>query len=251
MIKNTERFSNRVENYVKYRPGYPAEVMNLFRDEMNLKSDAIVADIGAGTGISAEIFLKNGNPVIGIEPNSTMREASINFLKDFRSFTAVSGNAEDTTLESASVDLIVAAQAFHWFDLAKTRIEFRRIIRNNGFTALVWNERQLDTNDFLRDYERFVLEFGTDYKKVRHEKITTAVIAEFFQGNYREATFSNTQSLDYEGLKGRILSSSYIPAESHPRFSEMMKELKQLFTKHQKSDTIEIIYDTKVYYGKL
>lgn len=251
MSKSTERFSDRVENYVKYRPNYPSEILGLFQNQMNLTSDSVVADIGSGTGISAKIFLENGNAVFGIEPNGAMREASVEYLRDFSKFYAIDGTAENTTLKPESVDFVVAAQAFHWFDSAKTQNEFRRIIRNNGFTVLIWNERQLDTNDFLRDYEGLILEFGTDYKTIRHEKINDGIISDFFRGNLQQASFIHSQTIDYEGLKGRLLSSSYIPNESQPRFAEMMKELKQLFTKHQKDDTIEIIYDTKVYYGQL
>lgn len=250
MPQNTERFSNRVENYVKYRPGYPKEVLELFRDEMNLQKSSVIADIGSGTGISAKLFLENGNEVFGIEPNEAMREASKIFLQNFSKFHPVNGTAENTGLKDNSLDFIIAAQAFHWFDKAKTRTEFRRILREKGFAALIWNERQLDSNDFLREYERFVLEFGTDYKDVRHEKVTKEIIEDFFQTEFREKFFQNSQVFDFEGLKGRLLSSSYIPPEGHPRFAEMIKELKSLFTEYQKNDTIEIQYDTKVYFGQ-
>lgn len=249
MPKSTERFSNRVENYVKYRPGYPPEVLQLFRDEMNLQTSSVIADIGAGTGISAKIFLENGNEVFGIEPNEAMRKASENFLQDFPKFHAIDGTAENTTLESQSLDIIIAAQAFHWFDKAKTQTEFRRILKEKGFVALIWNERQLDSNEFLREYERFLLKFGTDYKEVRHEKVTNELIGDFFQKEFWEKIFLNSQTLDFVSLKGRVLSSSYIPTEEDSRFSEMEKELKSLFTQYQKNDTISILYDTKIYFG--
>jgi SAM-dependent methyltransferase len=251
MPKPTERFSDRVENYVKYRPGYPKEVLQVFRDEMNLQPSSVVADIGSGTGISAKLFLENGNRVFGVEPNEAMREASEEFLREFRNFEAIDGTAEDTTLETNSIDLVIAAQAFHWFDHIQTRAEFRRILRENGFVALIWNERQVDSNEFLREYEQFLLEFGTDYKEVRHEQVTREIISRFFEADFREANFQNSQIFDFEGLKGRLLSSSYIPSAEHPRFREMIKELDLLFTKHQKNDTIEIKYDTRVFYGQL
>ncbi len=250
MTEPTARFSNRVENYVKYRPSYPAEMLHLFRDEMSLNEASIIADIGSGTGISAKIFLENGNEVYGIEPNAAMREASKAYLKDYPKFYAIDGTAENTTLKPKSVDFIIAAQAFHWFDKAKTPAEFRQILRENGFIALIWNERQLDSNDFLREYERFVLEFGTDYKEIRHENITNQIISDFFQTDFCEKSFLNTQKLHFTGLKGRILSSSYMPTEENPLFEEMIKELKRLFTRHQKNDTIEIIYNAKVIYAK-
>ena len=172
MPDSTKRFSNRVENYIKYRPGYPPEVLYLFHNKMFLQTSSVIADIGSGTGISSKIFLEHGNEVFGVEPNEAMREASKIFLQNFSTFHAIDGTAENTSLNNRSVDFVIAAQAFHWFDKDKTREEFRRILRPNGFVALIWNERQLDSNEFLRDYEQFMLDFGIDYKEVRHEKVT-------------------------------------------------------------------------------
>lgn len=251
MANTVERFSNRVENYVKYRPSYPKEILDLFRMEMNLNKNSIVADIGSGTGISAKLFLENGNSVIGVEPNAAMRAAAEEFLKDYPNFTIVNGTAEKTTLADKSADFIIAAQAFHWFDEAKTRSEFERILKDAGFVALVWNERQLDTTAFLRDYEQLLIEFGTDYEMVRHENITKETLRNFFQTDFAEAVFSNAQTVDFDGLRGRMLSSSYIPSEENPRFPEMIKKLKSLFATHAENGKIQILYNTKIFYGQI
>lgn len=248
-MKTTERFSTRVKNYVKYRPSYPPEVLRLFRDEMNLTRQSIIADIGSGTGISSNIFLENGNFVYGIEPNDAMREASDKFLQHFPNFQSINATAENTTLTENSVDFIVAAQAFHWFDSAKCLPEFRRIIRNQGFIALIWNKRELDSTPFLQGYEQLLLEFGTDYTEIRHENINHEKLSDFFQTDYRTATFENVQIFDFEGLKGRLLSSSYTPNDEHPHFAKMLGNLKTLFAEHQKNDTIEFLYKTKVFYN--
>jgi len=250
-MNTVERFSNRVENYVKYRPDYPPEVLDLFRREMNLQTDSVVADIGSGTGISAKMFLENGNPVFGIEPNAAMRDAAEEFLKEFPHFKSVNGTAENTNLPDGSVDFVIAAQAFHWFDKTETLKEFTRILRAKGFVALMWNERQLDSTTFLRDYERLLIEFGTDYETVRHENITKETLQDFFRTDFKQKTFSNVQAVDFEGLKGRMLSSSYIPSEENPRYGEMIKTLERLFTKYQKNDTIHILYDTNLFYGQI
>ncbi len=250
MLSSSERFSNRVENYVKYRPNYPREMLDLFRDKMNLQTTSIIADIGSGTGISSKLFLENGNPVFGIEPNAAMREASEIYLQDFPTFRAINGTAENTTLDKNSIDIIIVAQAFHWFNPIKTPLEFKRILRTNGYVAMIWNERQLDSNEFLRDYEKLLLKFGNDYQEVRHDKISKELLADFFQINFREAMFTNAQVLDFRGLKGRVLSSSYMPAEDHPRFGEMEKALHSLFTHYKKNDIIEIRYDTKLFFGQ-
>ena len=249
MPNSVERFSNRVENYIKYRPTYPKEMLDLFRDEMNLQTSSIIADIGSGTGISAKFFLENGNPVFGVEPNAAMRAGAEKFLKDFPNFKSVDGTSDNTGLTDKSLDFIIAAQAFHWFDKAKTRIEFKRILRENGWMALIWNERQLDSNDFLREYERFLLKFGTDYAQVRHENISNDILESFFQNKFQKAVFQNSQTLDFEGLKGRMLSASYMPSEKNPLLEEMMTNLKNIFTKYERNDKIEIIYDTNIYYG--
>lgn len=251
MTDTVARFTNRVENYVKYRPSYPPEILDLFRREMNLQTDSIVADIGAGTGISAKLFLENGNFVIAVEPNAAMREAAAKFLREFPKLKLVDGTSGNTNLENESVDFVVAAQAFHWFIAEKTRAEFQRILKNEGFVALIWNERQLDANDFLRDYERFLHEFATDYAEVRHENVSEEIIKEFFQSNYKKATFENSQTFDFEGLKGRLLSSSYAPTEAHPKFAPMIERLRNLFAQYAENNKIRILYDTNIYYGQI
>lgn len=247
MSDTIDRFSNRVANYVKYRPGYPAGVSQLFRDEMGLRSDSVIADIGSGTGISAKIFLENGNTVYGVEPNAAMREAAEGFLKDFDNFHSIDGTAEGTSLPDGSVDFVIAAQAFHWFEPEKTRSEFKRILRKNGFIALIWNERQLDSTEFLREYEKLLLKFANDYEKVRHENITLQVLQDFFRLPFRRQTFENVQVLDFEGLRGRMLSASYMPAEDSPRFAPMIAGLQTLFAKYSESGKIRVFYDTNVF----
>lgn len=251
MANTVERFSNRVADYVKYRPSYPTEVLDLFRAGMNLQPSSVIADIGSGTGISAKLFLENGNRVFGVEPNQAMRAAAEEFLREFPNFKSINGTSENTTLKNDSVDFVVAAQAFHWFDRDRTRAEFKRILKNKGIVALLWNERHLDSNDFQREYENFLHQFATDYNEVRHENVTREVIGNFFQIEFKQATFQNSQTFDFEGLQGRLLSSSYTPTVEHPRFAAMIEELKRLFTKHAKDGKINILYDTNIYYGQI
>ncbi len=248
MSDTINRFSNRVENYVKYRPNYPKEILEFFREEMNLTKNSVVADIGSGTGISAKVFLENGNEVYGVEPNAAMREAAETFLIDFPKFRSVDGTAENTALADNSVDFITAAQAFHWFDPAKTRAEFARILRAEGFIVLIWNERQLDTNDFLREYEKHLIKFGSDYEKVRHDNIDINKLNEFFRKEFSRKTFANVQILDFEGLKGRLMSSSYMPTETDERFPAMSDELRSLFDKYAENGKINLLYDTNIFY---
>lgn len=249
-MKTADRFSNRVENYVRFRPGYPAEMLELFRDEMGLTANSVVADIGCGPGQSSEPFLEFGCTVFGVEPNELMRGAAEEILSKYENFNAVDGSAHDTGLEADSVDVAVAAQAFHWFDDEKTAAEFERIIAPGGYAALIWNERQLDTTPFLRAYEELLLEFGTDYGSVRHDSITSEEIADIFGKEFRLGTYPNAQALDLEGVKGRLMSSSYTPPEGDPRFGPMIEKLESIFAEHSESDRIQILYDTNVFYAQ-
>lgn len=248
--QTVKRFSDRVENYVRYRPDYPREILGLLAREAGLRKTSVIADIGSGTGISARLFLENGNRVFGVEPNDLMRRAAEEYLGDFPNFVSVNGTAENTTLAADSVDFVVAAQAYHWFDGAPTVVEFRRILSDNGHIVLIWNERQLGSTAFLREYEGLLLEFGTDYDQVRHEQITAEVLEQAFCSPFRRAVFQNSQTLDFAGLKGRMLSASYVPAPNHPRFGEMLEKLQMLFTKHEKNGKIQIFYDTNVFYTR-
>lgn len=240
-----------MENYVKYRPGYPAAIIDLLKTECDLKSESIVADIGSGTGKLTEIFLANGNVVFGIEPNAAMRAAAESILRDYRGFKSVAGSAESTTMPPSSVDLITAAQAFHWFDPATTRIESARILRPGGSAVLVWNDRKLETTPFLHAYEQLLLDFGTDYQDVRHDKASAAIEEFFAPQKYTLKTFPNAQVFDFEGLKGRVLSSSYTPEPHHPSFAAMLQRLELIFYKHREHGQVTFDYDTKVYYGRL
>lgn len=215
---------------------------------MGLAPDSVVADIGSGTGISSKLFLDNGNQVFGVEPNAQMRAAAEEYLERAPNFHSIDGTSTATTLRIASLDFVIAAQAFHWFDPEPTRDEFKRILKPGGWVALIWNERQIDTTPFLIEYEKLLLKYATDYTKVRHDNIDETTLGAFFEGEFRSATFPNEQVFDYEGLKGRAASSSYMPAESDERFPEMAEELRTLFDKHAQNDRISVFYDTNVFY---
>lgn len=244
-----KRFSDRVENYVRYRPSYPQEVIALLQREAALTPQSVIADVGSGTGISAELFLRAGYSVHAVEPNRDMRAAAERLLAHDPRFHSVDGSAQATTLADHSVDLIVAAQAFHWFNTPETRAEFTRILKPGGHVALIWNERKLDATPFLVAFEQLLLTFGTDYTKIRHENVNTAALGAFFSGPYATHTFAYEQHFDFEGLQGRLLSSSYAPAAGQPRHEEMIAELRRIFDAHQVSGQVCFEYDTRVHLG--
>ncbi|WP_395738803.1 class I SAM-dependent methyltransferase [Prosthecobacter sp.] len=245
-----QRFSDRVENYVRYRPSYPQELVAMLQREAGLVPQSVIADVGSGTGISAELFLRAGNVVHAVEPNREMREAAERLLAGFPNFHSVAASAQETTLADASVDFIVAAQAFHWFNTAETRAEFSRILKPGGRVVLIWNERKLDATPFLQAFEQLLLTFGTDYTAIRHENVNAAALSAFFQGAYVTHTFANEQRFDFEGLKGRLLSSSYAPAEGQPRHEEMLAELRRIFDVYEVSGQVCFEYDTRVHVGR-
>ncbi len=243
------RFSDRVDNYVRYRPGYPDGLLELLRAECRLSPDETVVDIGCGTGISSRIFLDNGNRVIGVEPNAAMRSAAERELSLYPWFRTVDGTAERTGLDDNIADVVTAMQALHWFDKRAAGAEFRRILRPGGRIIVVWNERQLDTTPFLAEYEMLLRRFGTDYDTVRHDRTTDEEFVELFEGEYERARFDNEQHLDLEGLVGRTASSSYMPNEDMPEFAELRKELERLFANHERNGRIALLYDTNVFYS--
>ncbi|HZR56431.1 MAG TPA: class I SAM-dependent methyltransferase [Terriglobales bacterium] len=247
----TRRFSSRVDNYVRYRPGYPREIVQLLENDCGLTPDSIIADIAFGTGIFTRLLLENGNHVFGVEPNTDMRKAGEEFLRGYPKFKSVEGTAEETTLVDRSVDFVTAAQAAHWFNLKEARREFQRILKPAGWAVLIWNERRTDSTDFLRDYEQLLVTYGTDYQDIRHERTTAAIDTFFSPSPFQQKTFELIQQFDYAGLEGRLLSSSYAPSLGEPNHELMLKKLRRIFKEHQKNGYVAFEYDTKVYYGQL
>jgi len=247
----TSRFSDRVENYIRYRPGYPRGAWHVLKRECGLASSDVVGDIASGTGIWTRVLLENGNRVYAVEPNADMRQAGERLLAEFTNFTSINGSAEATTLPDASLDFVTSAQAAHWFDRKRTRLEFVRILKPGGWLVLLWNEREVDTTPFLRDYEQLLLTFGTDYQDVRHERTTDSVNEFFDPLPYQERVFAMRQEFDYDGLEGRLRSSSYAPGPGHPKHEPMLRELRHIFQQHVENGIVGFDYKTRVYFGKL
>jgi len=249
----TLRFSTRVANYIKYRPSYPHAVIELLGRECGAKPGSTVADLGSGTGILSQLLLEEGLHVYGVEPNREMREAGERLLGPYAAFTSVDGTAEATTLAGASVDLVTAGQAFHWFDVTKTRAECLRILRAGGLAALVWNTRKLGGVPFAHAYDQLLREFSDDYARVNHQDtVSDAAIDAFFgAGRWHTATFDHAQYFDFEGLRGRLLSSSYAPEAGQPKHEPMMRRLREVFDTYAQGGRVTFAYDTEVFYGPM
>lgn len=248
----TKRFSDRVENYVKYRPSYPPEVLDFLQTACNLPAGATIADVGSGTGIFTALLLKRGYQVYAVEPNTSMQHAAIKQFERNDHFVPVGGIAEATTLPAKSMDLVVCAQAFHWFDQQKTRVEFNRILTASGYAALIWNNRDANTDDFSKAYENILKQDSIDYNKVNHRNISDIDFKAFFKdGLYQVVKYPNVQVFDEDGLLGRAYSSSYVPAEGTAEGEKFREMLKDIFAKYNQHGKVSFYYQTEVYLGKV
>ena len=249
---STERFSDRAGNYAAARPGYPAAIATTLIAELKLPPGAVVADIGSGTGLSCEPFLRAGLTVIGVEPNEAMRVAGDAQLARFERFRSVSGTAEATTLPKASVDLLIAAQAFHWFDIAPARVEALRILKPPPLAALIWNDRVSTGSAFAEGYEQLLLDFGIGYAEIMHRHAHEDSVAAFFgHREFRVKTFTNPTVLDYATLVARLNSASYVPKPDAPTYAAMIARLRQLFDADEKNGRVTMDYVTRVFYAAL
>lgn len=248
----TERFTDRATSYARARPGYPDAIAPLLARELALPADAVVADLGSGTGLSCEPFLCAGFEVIGVEPNEAMRAAGDRRLAAYRRFRSVAGTAEATALPAASVDLVVAAQAFHWFDVPRARTEALRILRRPARAALIWNDRVAAGSPFAEGYERLLLDFGIDYAKIRHRHAHEDSVDAFFGGRvWREQRFANPTELNWDTLVERLNSASYVPRPDASTYAPMLARLRELFDAGQRNGQIAMDYETRVFFGVL
>lgn len=247
----TERFADRVADYVRHRPRYPLALLDVLRDAVGLESSWTIADLGAGTGFSAEPFIVAGHEVFAVEPNDAMRGAAGTLFGAYPNFHIVAGTAETTTLPDASVDLVIAGQAFHWFDPLAAGREASRILRGERWAALFWNTRQTDATPFLRAYEELLRRHGTDYGAVRHDRRDAADLARFFDEPHEHRVLDNEQVLDFDALSGRLRSSSYVPAAGEPGHDAMMEDLRAIFDAHASGGVVKMIYDLEIYTGRV
>lgn len=248
----TRRFSDRVDNYVKYRPGYPHEVLTYLANVCRLSAGSVIADVGAGTGIFTKLLLDEGYVVNAIEPNQPMLSAAKSQLSANKNFIPVNGTAEATTLPENSVDGIVCAQAFHWFNNENTRLEFERILKPGGKAALIWNNRSTDADDFLKAYDVLLKNNSIDYNKVNHQNVSDIDFKAFFKdGRYQLKKVANEQVFDEEGLIGRAFSSSYVPPENSNEGKKFLVMLKDVFSRYNIDGKVAFRYDTEVYTGEV
>ena len=251
-LEPTRRFSDRVNDYARARPGYPEALFDALAAVAGLGGGSAVADVGSGTGISTEPFLRRGCVVYAVEPNAGMRRAAEERFAGRPGFVSVDGVAEATTLPEGSVDLVTVAQAFHWFDRARARGEFARILRPGGVVGLFWNWRSSGA-PFVDAYEAILERFGTDFREVRETYAARRAggVAEFYGGPFETRTFPHTQALDLDGLRALFLSSSFTPPAGHPDREPMLRAIERAFAEHARAGRVEIAYDAELHVGPL
>lgn len=253
MGDTVNRFTNRVAMYVRARPSYPYAVLRCLVERYGLGPVSTVADVGAGTGLLTRLLLTAGCTVHAVEPNDRMRAAADAVLGGHPGYASRPGTAETTGLADRSVDFVTAGQAFHWFDVPKARAEFRRILRPDGYAALVWNARRSSGTPFMDGYQQIIDTYGLDYTEVDHAQvITEETLAGFFgAGGLAEHNFTNQQILDVEGVVGRLSSTSYMPAPDHPRYGAMVEAVHDLVTTTAVHGKVAMLYDTQLYVGRI
>ncbi|ASZ13882.1 class I SAM-dependent methyltransferase [Chitinophaga pendula] len=250
MNDSTTRFTNRADNYARYRPGYPIAVIEYLQQKIGLHAGMDVADIGAGTGISSELFLKNGNTVYAVEPNDAMRAKATALLQHYPGFQPVKGTAEATQLEDGSMDIVFAGQAFHWFNQEEAKTEFKRIAKRDGYVLLMWNIRKLNTG-FAREYENLLATYGTGYTPSRRDVAAEDMNTAFFSPcRYEKVIFENSQELGYETIKGRLLSTSFMPSEADINCAPMIARLEDMFGRYEKDGRVSFDYITTLFIAK-
>jgi ubiquinone/menaquinone biosynthesis C-methylase UbiE len=247
-----KRFSGRAENYEKYRPSYPKEVLMELKTKISMTNDKIIVEIGSGTGKLSKILLEEGYKVYAVEPNDEMRNVAEKLLNDYRTFTSINGRAENTTLESNKADFIITAQAIHWFEPTKSLKEFHRILKPDGKLAVIWNQRDIQGSILQKKYEEILLKFSPEYRKMPHRNLDKFKMAEYIEpSSLKEYRCRYSQILTFAEMKGRLDSTSYVPKKDHHSYPALMNELDLFFKNFELNGKIEFPYVTRLFYGDL
>lgn len=263
-MANEERFTGKAEVYASYRPSYPTELIDFIIKQVEEKQlridECVIADIGAGTGKFTALLLERGFQVIAVEPNPDMLEQLMKLKNKYTDrLTIKSSSAEQTGLAAHSVDIIVCAQAFHWFNEAEVKKEWKSILKQDGFVYLIWNQRHIDGSSFMKQYEQLFLELDESkhvkqyklYKEVGHQYMSVDKLSSFYGEKPQLFQLNYEQRLDEQALIGRIVSSSYALNEGEDGYDLFLEQIKQLFRRNEQNGYVSMLYETDCYYGQI
>ena len=244
-----ERFSDRATAYHAHRPRYPRQLLAELEQRCGLTPESVIADMGSGTGILTELFLEHGNTVFAVEPNAPMRAIAEENLRGNPRFHSVAATAEETTLASESVDLIVAGQAFHWFERSRAQAEFARILRPQGWIVLVWNERVPDSTPFAAAYEAVLTQHSVDYTVMDPKKVSrdNHGISDFLGPKMQVIHLRHQSRVTFEQLSGLAASASYAPLPGHAKYEGFSRALSEAFHAYAEDGTVPLDYEMKAY----
>lgn len=246
MSQHTERFTGRAEIYERYRSRFPHAVIDLLREHCNLQPDDLIADIGAGTGMLTQLFLDNGNRVMAVEPNEEMRAACHRLHSNRARFQIVDAAAESTGLADATIDLVAAGRAFHWFDRDRALAEFKRILKPHGWLVLASTSPAREGSEAAREYEQFILSHSIDFDKVRQHFGSYDDLKPFGDTQSFAARITGEDLLTLEAFTGLIQSFSVMPMPGDPRHEPMLEAIKAYFAKWSSNGILRLATDCLV-----
>ena len=229
MSANADRFTGRVDAYEKYRLGYPAAVLDLLREHGALRAGDVIADVGAGTGMVAKLFLAAGHRVLAVEPNAQMRAACARALSSYATLEIVDATAEATGVRTGSIDLVTVGRAFHWFDQARAMEEFRRMLKPGGWVVVLANRRSQGPSAQAEAYEALLLEHGTDYDRVKPGYKSYEGLRPYGEAASFEVTTRGLERLTLQAFLGQTQSYSMAPLPGRVKYAGMQAALHAFF----------------------
>ena len=243
-------FTEKVADYIASRPDYPSALYAALRDCCTPSDGVTVADVGAGTGLLTQGLLRNGYRVVAVEPNADMRAASDRLLRENEGYRSIAGCAESMPLAPASVQLITAAQAFHWFEVDRARAEFLRVLTENGLVVLIWNDR-VPGDPLHAALDEVFDEFGGAKRAALVVHEGRADVPRFFGSTRaRELSWSHAHRLDENGLRSLVFSRSYIPGRSTHAGRAVADRVDKIFRRFVTNETVEVRYRTIAMLGR-
>jgi SAM-dependent methyltransferase len=220
-----EGFGRAVEAYERGRPAYPLEAVAWLVDALRIGPGTTVVDVGAGTGKFTAQLVPTGATIVAVEPIDAMRET---LSANLPTVAAVPGTAEALPLETASANAIVAAQAFHWFNVPRAAAEFHRVLRPGGRLGVIWNERDTSV-DWARELDAIVEPYR---REGPHPRLQREVELGDRFGPLQHAIFSHAHVVNLATLRDRVASMSFVAVLPDNERTQVLDRVAALVARH-------------------